>query len=149
MTSHNPRKAPADKPLFLGSEIYRGSSYGPWHPLRVPRVSTVMDLCRAMGWLPQDQFLTSPRAKPAALTGFHTPRYIAALQAAEAQQGVSDEVRLHHALGTPANPVFPEMYRRPATSAGASLLAGELLRHGGVIYSPAGGTHGPHSSPAA
>ena len=31
-------------PLFIGSEIYRGSSYGGWHPLRVPRVSTVMDL---------------------------------------------------------------------------------------------------------
>jgi len=49
------------KPLFLGSEIYRGSSYGAWHPLRVPRVSTVMDLSRAMGWLPREQFRTSPR----------------------------------------------------------------------------------------
>lgn len=33
------------------------------------------------------------------------------------------------------------MYRRPATAAGASLLAGELLAHGGAIYSPGGGTH--------
>jgi acetoin utilization protein AcuC len=33
------------------------------------------------------------------------------------------------------------MFRRPATSAGGSLLAGELLARGGVIYHPAGGTH--------
>ncbi|MEO1641643.1 MAG: acetoin utilization protein AcuC, partial [Pseudomonadota bacterium] len=129
------------KPRFIGSEIYRHSSYGDWHPLRVPRVSTVMDLARAMGWLPAEQFVLSPRAKPNALTGFHTPRYLAALQAAEAAQVVSEDVRSRHALGTPSNPVFPEMYRRPATSAGASLLAGELLAKGGTIYSPAGGTH--------
>ncbi|HEV8036630.1 MAG TPA: acetoin utilization protein AcuC, partial [Yoonia sp.] len=41
---------------FIGSEIYRHSSYGAWHPLRVPRVSTVMDLARSMGWLPPAQF---------------------------------------------------------------------------------------------
>ncbi|WP_341367046.1 acetoin utilization protein AcuC [Yoonia sp. BS5-3] len=138
---HGPQDRATPDPRFIGSEIYRSSSYGDWHPLRVPRVSTVMDLCRALGWLPRDQFINSPRAKPAALTGFHTPAYIAALQAAEAAQQVSDAVRLRHALGTPSNPVFTEMYRRPATSAGASLLAGELLAKGGVIYSPAGGTH--------
>ncbi|WP_090200243.1 acetoin utilization protein AcuC [Yoonia tamlensis] len=139
--THAPVAQATPFPRFIGSEIYRSSSYGAWHPLRVPRVSTVMDLSRAMGWLPAAQFVTSPRAKPAALTGFHTPRYIAALQAAEAAQGVSAETRARHALGTPSNPVFKEMYRRPATSAGASLLAGELLAKGGVIYSPAGGTH--------
>ena len=126
---------------MIGHEIYRGSSYGIHHPLRVPRVSTVMDLSRAMGWLPRDQFVQSPRAKPAALLGFHTSAYIAALQTAEAQQTVSDIVKIQHGLGTPSNPVFAEMFRRPATSAGASLLAGEMLAKGGIIYSPAGGTH--------
>ncbi|MDP5085775.1 MAG: acetoin utilization protein AcuC [Yoonia sp.] len=128
-------------PRFIGSEIYRNSSYGAWHPLRVPRVSTVMDLSRALGWLPSAQFVVSPRAKAAALEGYHTPAYLAALQQAEAAQAVTEDVRQRHGLGTPSNPVFPEMYRRPATSAGASLLAGELLAQGGVIYSPAGGTH--------
>ena len=51
-------------PIFIGSEIYRGSSYGGLHPLRVPRVSTVMDLTRVLGWLPDVQYRTSPRAKP-------------------------------------------------------------------------------------
>ncbi|MCU4653687.1 acetoin utilization protein AcuC [Roseibacterium sp. SDUM158016] len=130
-----------DAPLFLGSEIYRASSYGARHPLRVPRVSTVMDLSRALGWLGSDQYRPSPRAKPAALTIWHTPEYVAALEAAERAQAVSDEVRARHGLGTVSNPIYPEMFRRPATAAGASLLAGELLREGGVVYHPGGGTH--------
>ncbi|MGC9370291.1 MAG: acetoin utilization protein AcuC [Paracoccaceae bacterium] len=128
-------------PVFLGSEIYRRSSYGPWHPLRVPRVSTVMDLSRALGWLGPGQYRASPRAKPKALALFHDPAYIAALQAAEAAQQVSEAVRARHGLGTASNPVFAEMFRRPATGAGGSLLAGELLAEGGVVYHPAGGTH--------
>lgn len=128
-------------PVFIGSEIYRGSTYGKWHPLRVPRVSTVMDLSRAMGWLPAARFMPSPRVKPIALTAWHTPDYVAALHAAEAAQAVSDTVRARHGLGTSSNPIFPEMYRRPATAAGGSFLAGELLAEGGVVYHPAGGTH--------
>ncbi len=128
-------------PVFIGSEIYRWSSYGPWHPLRVPRVSTVMDLCRALGWLGGARYRTSPRAKPGTLTAWHSPEYIAALQAAEAEGAVSEAVRLRHGLGTTANPVFPEMFRRPATSAGAAMLAADLVRGGGVVYTPAGGTH--------
>jgi acetoin utilization protein AcuC len=100
-----------------------------------------MDLSRALGWLPNAQYLTSPRAKPAALHIWHDPTYIAQLQRAEETQQVSDDIRARHALGTPANPVFSEMYRRPATGAGGSLLAGELLAKGGTIFNPAGGTH--------
>ena len=94
-----------------------------------------------MGWLGPDQYRPSPRAKARALTIWHTPDYIAALQRAEAEQSVSAEVRDRHALGTVSNPVYPEMFRRPATAAGASLLAGELLAQGGVIHHPGGGTH--------
>jgi len=132
-------------PRMIASEIYRHSHYGDWHPLRVPRVSTVLDLTRALGWLPADCYVNSPRAKPAALVGFHTAEYIAALVAAEQAQAVTDEIRARHALGTPSNPIFTEMFRRPATSAGAALLAGELLAQGGVIYAPGCGTH--HAMP--
>ena len=131
----------SDTPLFIGSEIYRRSTYGDSHPLRVPRVSTVMDLSRALGWLGPDQYVSSPRAKPVALTAWHTPAYIAALQRAEATQQISDAVRARHHIGTVSNPVFREVFRRPATAAGGSILAGELLARGGVIFNPAGGTH--------
>ena len=71
--------------VFIGSGIYRGSTYGRRHPLSIPRVPTVIDLSRALGWLPPDRYRVSPRAKPAALQAFHTPGYIAALLAAEAR----------------------------------------------------------------
>lgn len=125
--------------MFIGSEIYRGSSYGGSHPLRVPRVSTVMDLSRALGWL-EGRYRTSPRAKPAALMAFHTVQYIAALQAAETG-GISPEAMARHHIGTLANPVFPQIYSRPATGAGGVLLASELLADGGAVYVPGGGTH--------
>jgi len=130
-----------ERPLLIGHEIYRGSTYGRWHPLRVPRVSTVLDLTRALGWLPPAQYITSPRAKPAALTQWHSADYIAALQRVEATQTATPDDRARHDLGSPTNPVFAEVFRRPATAAGGSILAGELLAEGGVIYNPAGGTH--------
>ncbi|RYH97138.1 MAG: acetoin utilization protein AcuC, partial [Acetobacteraceae bacterium] len=121
---------------------YRGSSYGTRHPLRVPRVSTVMDLARALGWLPRDRFRISPRAKPAALTLWHEPAYIAALQEAETLGDATPEMRTRFHLGTLSNPVFPEVYRRPATGAGGTMLAAELLAtRPGVIHVPGGGTH--------
>ena len=129
------------RPVFIGSEIYRGSSYGDWHPLHIPRVSTVMDLARALGWLPPEQYSTSPRAKPAALHSFHRPDYIAALQQAETRQSVTPDARARYQLGTTANPVFPDMFRRPATGAGGVMLAAELVRDGGVVHVPGGGTH--------
>lgn len=127
------------QPIFIGHEIYRTSSYGGRHPLRVPRVSTVTDLSRALGWLPDTTFRRSPRARPQALTMWHSEAYLAALQEAEAY-GPAPHLRAF-GLGTPSNPVFPEVWRRPATSAGGVMLAAELLRDGGVVYAPAGGTH--------
>ncbi|MCC7426810.1 MAG: acetoin utilization protein AcuC [Alphaproteobacteria bacterium] len=130
-----------DPPLFFGHEIYRRSTYGPKHPLAIPRVSTVMDLCRALGWLPEAQFREAVAADPGDLARFHAPDYLAALQAAESAQAVSPEVRERYRIGGSGNPIYREMFRRPATGAGATIAAARLLAHGGIIYNPAGGTH--------
>lgn len=128
-------------PLFIGSEVYRGSSYGGMHPLHIARVSTVMDLTRALGWLPADQYRASPRAKPAALAAFHDPDYVAALEQAEVTQSVDADTRDRYSLATLSNPIFPEMFRRPATGAGGVMLAADIVRDGGVVHVPGGGTH--------
>ncbi len=129
------------EPQFIGSEIYRHSTYGMRHPLAIPRVSTCIDLCRAMGWLPDRQYHDSPLASDAQLARFHHPDYIAALRRAEADQTLSDADKTRFNLGRNGNPIFPEVFRRPATASGGSLLAARLAGEGGVIYNPAGGTH--------
>jgi acetoin utilization protein AcuC len=129
------------RPLFIGSEIYRQSRYGAQHPLGIPRVSAVMDLCRALGWLPDDAFVDSPRATPVQLARFHDPDYVAAVMKAEADQRISEEDSRRYNIGRNGNPLFGEVFRRPATACGASIHAAALLRDGGIVYSPAGGTH--------
>ncbi|MEM6595079.1 MAG: acetoin utilization protein AcuC [Pseudomonadota bacterium] len=128
-------------PRFIGSEIYRGSTYGKWHPLRVPRVSTVMDLSRAMGWLDAARYVTSPQAKPKALRAWHEADYVAALTRVASAQEAEEAERARFQLGTVTNPIFPEMFTRPATGVGGALLSGELLAQGGVVFQPGGGTH--------
>ena len=91
---------------YIGSEIYRRSSYGPKHPLAVPRVSTCTDLCRALGWLPDEAYIEAPMASVAELRRFHDAGYIEALQNAEATQSVSDEDRTRFGIGTAGNPIL-------------------------------------------
>ena len=55
------------QPLFIGNEIYRASRYGVQHPLSIPRVSTAMDLARAMGWLPAGQYRDCPASSPSSM----------------------------------------------------------------------------------
>jgi acetoin utilization protein AcuC len=129
------------RPVLIGSEIYRGSTYGPKHPLAIPRVSTTLDLIRAMGWLAPEQYRDSPRATAEQLTRFHTPEYVAALMRAEAEQRVSEADRARHHIGAHGNPVYREVFSRPATGAGGTLLAAGLTRQGGVVHVPGGGTH--------
>lgn len=124
--------------ILVGSEIYRGSSYGPKHPLAIPRVSTTLDLIRALGWLHPAQYHDSPMASVAELTRFHAPGYIAALQRAEDTQSIPPEDRERYRIGADGNPVYREVFRRPATSAGGVLLAARLA---GVVHVPGGGTH--------
>jgi acetoin utilization protein AcuC len=130
-----------ERPIYIGSEVYRRSSYGPKHPLAIPRVSTCTDLCRAMGWLDDGQYRDSPMATDTELARFHDPAYIAAVRRAEATQTVGDEDRTRYRIGAEGNPVYGEMFRRPATSAGGVMLAARLTAQGGIVHCPGGGTH--------
>lgn len=138
-----PETAAQVGPLMIAAPIYARAPYAGLHPLRIPRVSTVLDLSRALGWLPPARYRSSPRARAPALTAFHTPAYVAALQQAQAEGQVSAETRARHHLGTLSNPVFPQMYDRPATGVGGVLLAAELLARApaGAVHVPGGGTH--------
>ena len=141
---HDPLRrfpSPLLRPVYVGSEIYRRSTYGPTHPLAIPRVTTCTDLCRAMGWLPEEAFITAPMADLAAVTRFHDPGYVAALARAEAAQAVSEDDRARYRIGAEGNPVYAEIYRRPMTSAGGVMLSAALTAEGGIVHCPGGGTH--------
>lgn len=112
--------------------------------MAIPRVSTVTDLVRALGWLPADAYVESPTATPEQLARFHGDDYIAALLRAEAEQHIAPETSRRFNIGCNGNPLFREIFSRPATACGASIAAADRLlaaQDGAAIYSPAGGTH--------
>jgi acetoin utilization protein AcuC len=128
-------------PLLIASEIYRHSRFGGKHPLAIPRVSLVVDLLRELDWLDPEQYCEAAPATPEQLARYHDPAYIAAVRECERSQCATANDRVRYGLGVNGNPVFGEVFRRPATACGATLLASEFLRDGGVVFSPAGGTH--------
>ncbi|MGF1641592.1 MAG: acetoin utilization protein AcuC [Rhodospirillales bacterium] len=129
------------RPVLIGSEIFRTSRHPPGHPLAIPRVSLAVDLCRVLGWLDDGAYLDSPMATADELARFHTADYVAAVQRCERTQTAGEEDRRRHNLGVNGNPVYGELFRRPATACGASLLAARLLAEPGIVHNPAGGTH--------
>lgn len=127
-------------PIFISSEVYRAVGYPPNHPLAIARIAPVMDLCDALGWLPQG-YIDSPMADLSTLTRFHDPAYVAALQEACTTGQVQPWMRDRHGLGTLENPVFPGLFDRAALSVGGSILAATHVASGGIAFHAPGGTH--------
>lgn len=127
--------------LFVGHDIYRQPAYGSNHPLAIPRVETVEDLCHALGWFRADEYRVSPRASEAELARFHTAEYLAALREASRTGKVDPEARRRFGLGTMENPLFPGVFERASTAVGGSILAAKLALEGRAVFHPAGGTH--------
>jgi acetoin utilization protein AcuC len=132
--------------LFVGHDIYRRAAYGSLHPLAIPRVETVVDLCRALGWLAEGRYEVSPSASEDELARFHDREYIAAFRRASESGQVDAAVRERHGLGTMENPIFPGVFERASTSVGGSIRAAQRALEGRIAYHPAGGTH--HGRPA-
>jgi acetoin utilization protein AcuC len=127
--------------VFVGHDIYREAAYGSLHPLAIPRVESVVDLCRALGWLGPGEYDSSPRATEDELAAFHDRDYIHALRRASERGAVDAETRARHGIGTMENPLFPGVFERASTSVGGSIRAARLALDGRVAYHPAGGTH--------
>ena len=127
--------------VFVGHDIYRRPAYGSLHPLAIPRVEAVVDLCRALGWFAEGEYRSSMQASEEELTAFHDPGYVRALLQASACGRVEPAVRERYAIGTMENPLFPGLFERAATSVGGSILAAELALEGSIAFHPAGGTH--------
>lgn len=126
---------------FVGHDIYRQSAYGRLHPLTIPRVETVIDLCRAIDALAPGEYVVSPRASVDQLATFHDSGYVDALRRASATGTVDAATRRHFNIGTMENPMFAGLFERASTAVGGSIRAAELALDGRVAFNPAGGTH--------
>jgi len=136
--------APATRhaaPLFVGSDFCRVPAFGRNHPLAIPRVSAVMELCQVLGWLDEGSFRHARPASIERLATFHDRRYVEALREADTRGSVQPEVRARHHFGNLENPLFPGVFERAATAVGGSILAAELALEGRAVFHPAGGTH--------
>mgnify|MGYP001257448218 FL=1 len=133
--------------VFIGSDVYRRAAYGSNHPLTIPRVGPVTDLCCHMGWLNDENYIESPSASTQDLSRFHARPYIDAVKQVDRSGKSDNQARKIYGLGTVENPVFTGLFERAAMSCGGSIHAAEWVLNGGCAYNPAGGTH--HGQPAA
>jgi acetoin utilization protein AcuC len=127
--------------LFVASDFCRRPGFGRHHPLSIPRVSAVLELCGALGWLDERCSRIGRVATLAELKAFHDPAYVDALRESDATGRVEPAVRERYGFGNFENPLFPGVFERAATAVGGSILAAELALDGRIAFHPAGGTH--------
>jgi acetoin utilization protein AcuC len=128
-------------PVLVGSPCCRARGFGRNHPLAIPRVATVLQLCEELGWLGPQSFREASAASLDRLIRFHDRDYVEALRDAEAAGSVAPAARERFGFGTLENPLFPGVFTRAATAVGGSILAAKLALEGRVVFHPAGGTH--------
>jgi len=128
-------------PAFLSAAAFSRESFGPHHPLSIPRHAGLLELCRLLGWLEPGAARTCRAATVAELQRFHRPGYVRALRRADRSGMVSVADRERYNIGTMENPLFPGLFERAATTVGGSILAAELALAGHTAFHPAGGTH--------
>ena len=131
------------KNFLFSSKIFKGSRYGEGHPLNIDRVWPSLDLLKIMNWVSNEQLVFNEPASIDELTIFHDIDYLRILQKAEKFQDLELKEKKKYNLGVGVNPIFKEVYSRPASAAKSSMRAIEFLASGKAekILNFSGGTH--------
>ncbi|MFN3870113.1 MAG: acetoin utilization protein AcuC [Aquificaceae bacterium] len=129
------------KAKLIGSLAYKDLRYTKNHPLRIPRVSLLMELLKAMGLIEEEEMVESLPAPVDKLLLFHKEDYIKALQECDACQCVKRDYRERFNIGTYENPVAPAMWKGSLLATGSSLQGVDLFLEGYIPFNPAGGMH--------
>ena len=129
--------------LFVTNEIFRRPTHAPPHPLAIPRHAAALDLCRALGWLDAGNTAVSTIATEAEACRYHDAEYLACLRRAERDGGVTPAEAALYRLGIEGNGIYPDVYSRPMTALGGTLLACRLALGGNGcrVHHMGGGTH--------
>ena len=104
------------------SDIFKGSRYEKGHPLDMDRVWPSVELIRLMGWINENQIIKNSPAEISELIKFHDLDYVKALKRAEKYQTLPDKLKKKFNIGIGNNPIFSEVFSRPATAAKASIV---------------------------
>ena len=131
------------KNFLFSSKIFKGSRYGEGHPLDIDRVWPSLDLLKIMNWVSDKQLVFNEPARLDELTSFHDIDYLKTLKKAERYQDLELTEKKKYNLGIGVNPIFREVYSRPASAAKSSMRAIEFLANGKAekILNFSGGTH--------
>ena len=111
----------------------------------------VIGLAQSLNWLDESQYKESSIASVDMLARYHNIDYVEAVLSAENNRCIPGTLGKRFNLGRHGNSYFSKIFTRPATTAGASILAGQLLADNeeGIIFSPAGGNHHAKKNQAA
>ena len=84
------------------------------------------------------------------MTKFHDKDYVQALKNAERDQYLSETLKIKYNIGIGNNPIFKEVFSRPASAAKASIQAVEIIasQKANKILNISGGTHHGRKSQA-
>lgn len=129
------------KAKLVGSLRYRNLRYTRNHPLRIPRVSLLLEFLEAMNLVEENEKVEGRDATLEELLLFHDKEYIETLIEADRCQCVPKGARERFNIGSYENPVSPAMYRGSSLATGSSVQAVELFLEGFVPFNPAGGMH--------
>ena len=126
---------------LIGSLKYKNLRYTKNHPLRIPRVSLLLEFLEAMGLIEEEEKVEGREASMEELLLFHDREYIETLIEADRCQCVPKGARERFNIGSYENPVSPAMYRGSSLATGSSVQAVELFLAGYSAFNPAGGMH--------
>ncbi|ADC90149.1 Histone deacetylase [Thermocrinis albus DSM 14484] len=133
---------------LVASYAYRNFRYSSNHPLRIPRVSLLLDFLKAMELVKDTEVDEGRNATQEELLEYHTEDYINALREADACGCVKPKYRELYNIGTYENPLSPATWRGSLLACGSSLKAAELFLEGHISFNPAGGMHHAYPSRA-
>ncbi|MBF6544311.1 acetoin utilization protein AcuC [Nocardia brasiliensis] len=124
-------------------------TWTPEHPMKPARLKFTMALAESLGLLDGVELLAPAAAERADLLRIHTPAYIDAVEHAVAPEGAP--LAPPYGLGSPDNPVFPDMHQAASVIVGGTLAAARAIAQGrsNRAVSIGGGMHHAMADSAA